>query len=173
MSRLKPLLFVVGLSLVSAVTLRFLLGRVSAGMSPDPAVPVAVDSAEVDRRLVGCGQFRFVFDSLGYRSAQWPAEVDGALSTARAEALFVAREGGIEALVPGAPRRPVGDYLIRGDTAFVTLGSVPGGLRARLGAVGDSLGGRLERAVAGGGGEVVGRLFLSTPVPPPLACGSG
>ncbi|MEK9502830.1 hypothetical protein [Gaopeijia maritima] len=173
MSRLKPLLFVIGLSLVSAVTLRWLLGRVSAGMSPPAGVPTVVDSTEVDRRMVGCGQFRFVFDSLGYRSGQWPAEVDEPLAVERVEALFVARHGQVEALVPGGGRRSVGEYLIRRDTAYLTLGAVPGGLRARLGPVGDSLGGRLERSSEEGAGDVVGRLFLSTPVPLPLACGSG
>lgn len=170
MSRLKPFLFVVGLSLVSAVSLRLLLGRVTQSMTPQPAAPLRVDSAELARRMIGCGQFRFVFDSLGYRSGQWPPEVDSTLAASRADAVFVARDGRIMA-VHGPEGRPVvGDYLIRLDTVYVTLGSVPGGMRARMGAVGDSLGGRLERAVARGEGPVIGRLFLGAPAPPPAGC---
>jgi len=173
MSRLKPLLFVVGLSLVSAVSLRLLLGRVTESMTPEPPAPLRVDSAELARRMIGCGHFRFVFDSLGYRSGQWPPEVDSTLAARRSDATFIARDGRITA-VDGDERGPgVGDYLIRLDTVYVTLGPVPGGIRARLTPVGDSLGGRLERAVTRGAGSVVGRLFLGTPVPIPGACASG
>ncbi|MEQ9568801.1 MAG: hypothetical protein RLN75_01315 [Longimicrobiales bacterium] len=173
MTRLKPLLFVVGLSLVSAVSLRLLLGRVTDGMNPAAVPPPRVDSAEMSRRFVGCGHFRFVLDSLGYRSGQWPAEVDPALSSGRSDATFLARDGRIVA-VDGAERGPeVGDYVIRRDTVYLTLGAVPGGLRARLGPVGDSLGGRLQRSVVRGDGPAVGRLFVSTPVPPPSGCASG
>lgn len=170
MSRLKPLFFVLGLSLVSAVSLRLLLGHMAAGMNPAPVVQVPVDSAEMARRMVGCGHLRFVFDSLGYRSGQWPEEVDPELAAARADAVFHASESTLTAIIDGARGRVVGEYLVRGDTAYLTLGDVPGGLRSRLAPVGDSLGGLLERAAPGGTGPVIGRLFLSTPVPPPPGC---
>lgn len=170
MNRLKFLAFVLGLSIVSAVTLRLLLDPLLRERSPEPAVVVEVDSLEVDRRLVGCGHLHFVFDSLGYRSGQWPVEVDDELAARRLDALVRAHEGEVVAVFDDAPSRRVGEYRIRTDTADVTLGQPPGGLRARLGAVGDSLGGVLERATADGGWAVVGRLFLSTPVPPPAAC---
>ncbi len=173
MSRLKPLLFIVGLSLVSAVSLRLLLGRVSRGMTPQPVAVPRADSAAVDRRMVGCGHFRFVLDSLGYRSGQWPVEVDSTLAAGRSDATFLARDGRIVAVDAEARGPEVGSYLIRLDTVYVTLGPVPGGLRARLGPVGDSLGGRLERAVTRGDGPVVGRLFVAAPVPPPSGCTSG
>lgn len=173
MSRLKPLLFIVGLSLVSAVSLRLLLGRVSRSMSPPPAAASRADSAEMARRMVGCGHFRFVLDSLGYRTGQWPVEVDSALAAGRSDATFLARDGRITAVDDDARGPEVGSYLIRLDTVFVTLGPVPGGLRARLGPVGDSLGGLLERAVPRGNGPVVGRLFVAAPVPPPPGCSSG
>lgn len=170
MSRLKPLLFVVGLSLVSAVSLRLLLGRVTESMSPQGSTQARADSVEMDRRVVGCGHFRFVLDSLGYRSGQWPIEVDSALASRRLDALFLARDGRIEA-VEGARRGPVvGAYLIRFDTVYVTLGPQPGGLRARLAPVGDSLGGRLERSTRLEPAPVIGRLFLARPVPVPDGC---
>lgn len=170
MARLKPLLFVVGLSLVSAVTLRLLLGRMAASMQPQVAIPVAVDSAEVSRRLVGCGQLNFVFDSLGYRTAQWPIEVDSALAAARGAAVIVAQGGQLVAVGEAADRSVVGDYLIRRDTAFLTLQGRGAGLRARLVGIGDSLGGRLERRSPAG--AVVGRLFLAAPPAGLSGCGS-
>lgn len=173
MSRLKPLLFVVGLSLVSAVSLRLLLGRVTASMNPVPVAAPRIDSLELARRFVGCGHLRFVFDSLGYRSGQWPAEVDSALAARRVDALVVAGDGRVVAVEGGERGPEVGAYRIRLDTVYLTLGPVPGGLRARLGPVGDSLGGRLERAVVRGEGPVVGRLFLATPVPAPAGCTPG
>lgn len=163
MSRLKPLLFVVGLSLLSAVSLRFFLGRVAASMQPDTVGPIVADSAELSRRIVGCGHFRFVFDSLGYRSGQWPVEIDSALAARRVEALFLARDGAILP-VDGSGRGPaVGDFVIRRDTIFVSLGRDGRGLRARLVPVGDSLGGRLERREPPM--SVVGRLFVASPPP--------
>ena len=161
MSRLKPLLFVIGLSLVSAVTLRLFLGRVASSMQPDTTAPVVADSSELSRRLTGCGQFRFVFDSLGYRTGQWPAEVDSSLASRRLDAVFLARDGSILP-VEGADRgAAIGDYLIRRDTVFLSLGRNAAGLRARLVPVGDSLGGRLELRAPPG--SVVGRLFIGTP----------
>lgn len=174
MSRLKPLLFVLGLSLVSAVSLRLLVGRMTESLQPPgPTGPVRADSAEMARRMVGCGHFTFVFDSLGWRSGQWPAEVDPALAARRVEAVFLARDGRLVAVEGDARGPQVGEYVIRLDTVYVTLGPVPGGLRGRLAPVGDSLGGRLERAVVRGEGAVVGRLFRGTPVPVPAGCGAG
>ncbi len=161
MSRLKPLLFVVGLSLVSAVSLRLLLGRVAASMQPEPARPTVADSSELSRRIVGCGQFRFVFDSLGYRTGQWPLEVDPDLGSRRVDAIFVAREGDILPIEAGSPGAAIGDYVIRRDTVFLTLGRDAVGMRARLVPVGDSLGGGLE--LRRPPGAVVGRLFVARP----------
>jgi hypothetical protein len=169
MHRLKPLLFVIGISLVSAVSLRLMLGRVGDAMRPEAAGPARPDSAELDRRFVGCGQFRFVLDSLGYRTGQWPAEVDSTLAASRTSALFMAQAGRVDA-VAGAQSRTVGDYRIVEDTVYVRLGPQPGGLRARLGTVGDSLGGRLE-STAGRDAAVVGRLFVARPATGASACG--
>ena len=170
MSRLKPLLFVIGLSLVSAVSLRLLLGRMTESMQPQPTGPVRVDSVEMDRRMVGCGHLHFVFDSLGYRTGQWPAEVDSVLAAARTDAIILARDGRVVAVRGEETGPEVGTYLIRLDTVYVTLGAQPGGLRARLGPVGDSLAGRLERGVGVGPAPAVGRLFLARPVPVPSGC---
>ncbi len=168
MSRFKPLLFVIGLSLVSAVSLRLLLGRAVASLNPDPvSVGTArVDSAELARRMVGCGHFRFVFDSLGYRTGQWPDEVDATLAARRVDATFLARDGWVRAVI-GPDRGPeIGDFVIRADTVYLTLGPEGTGLRARLAPVGDSLGGRMERAA----GAVVGRLFVGVAAPMPTGC---
>jgi hypothetical protein len=161
MSRLKPLLFVVGLSLVSAVTLRLFLGRVATSMQPQVAGPMVADSSELSRRVVGCGQFHFVFDSLGYRTGQWPTEVDSSLASRRLDAVFLARDGSILPVEGSNRGSPIGQYLIRRDTVFLTLGRNAAGLRARLVPVGDSLGGRLELHAPPG--SVVGRLFIGTP----------
>jgi hypothetical protein len=161
MSRLKPLLFVVGLSLISAVSLRLFLGRVASSMQPDTTTPVAADSSEMSRRIVGCGQFRFVFDSLGYRTGQWPAEVDSSLARRRVDAVFLARNGSIVPVERTNRGEAIGDYVIRRDTVYVTLGRDAVGLRARLVPVGDSLGGGLE--LRRPPGLVVGRLFVGTP----------
>jgi hypothetical protein len=173
MERLKPLLFIVGISLVSAITLRLLVGRVEQSMRPEPVVPDRPDSAEMDRRFVGCGHFRFVLDSLGYRTGQWPPEVDSTLAAARVDATFLAGDGRILAAGEGAPGPDVGDYRIVRDTVYVRLGPQPGGFRARLGAVGDSLGGRLEASTRLEPMPVVGRLFLARPDPTPAACRGG
>ena len=130
-------------------------------MQPQVAGPVVADSSELARRLTGCGQFRFVFDSLGYRTGQWPVEVDSSLASRRLDAVFLARGGSIIP-VDGASRgAAVGDYLIRRDTVFLTLGRNAAGLRARLVPVGDSLGGGLELRAPPG--SVVGRLFIGAP----------
>ncbi|MBT8337351.1 MAG: hypothetical protein KJO11_12160 [Gemmatimonadetes bacterium] len=173
MARFKPLLFIVGISLVSAVTLRLLVGRIEQAMRPGAAAPVRPDSAEMDRRFVGCGHFRFVLDSLGYRTGQWPAEVDSGLAATRVDATFLARDGRILAAGEGSPGPELGDYRIVADTVYVRLGPQPGGFRARLGTVGDSLGGRLEASTRLEPMPVVGRLFLARPVPIPTACRSG
>ena len=161
MSRLKPLLFVVGLSLISAVSLRLLLGRVASSMQPETVAPAAPDSSELSRRIVGCGQFRFVFDSLGYRTGQWPSEVDTVLGSRRVDAVFVAGDGNILPVEGGNRGAAIGDYLIRRDTVFLTLGRDAVGMRARLVPVGDSLGGGLELRTPPG--TVVGRLFVARP----------
>ncbi len=164
MHRLKPLLFVLGLSLVSAVTLRVMLGRVAASMQPEVVEAPLVDSAEVARRLVGCGRFHFVFDSLGYRTGQWPPEVDSTLSAARESAIVSIQDGAVFARSAGGPGPRVGEYLIQRDTAYLTLQGAGAGVRARLGPVGDSLAGQLERLAPAG--AVIGRLFLTSAVGP-------
>lgn len=183
-SRLKGFLFVVGLSVVSAVTLRLLFDRVSESLAPPvaPAAP-AVTVAEVERRFVGCGRFNFVFDERGYSSRQWPDELVAEGPLFRADAFFVAREGRILPVLGDSLAAPIGRYEVRNGAeprVEVAFGSGAGAgapvLLATLVAQGDSLAGALyEGAVGRSSTEVpaqaTGRLFLQTPDPRPAACG--
>lgn len=192
MNRLKGLAFVVVLSLISAVSLRLLLERATTAMAP-PARDgrIEITAAEIERRFVGCGAFVFAFDSLGYTSRQWPVAVAGGTPAANARAVFLARGGEIAAVASDSIGPTLGSYTLSDDHVEVSLGG-DGVISARLAPLGDSLGGPLSmrrrpagdpsqgagsgRDAGSGGGaaatplSVVGRVFLTTPVPRPAAC---
>jgi hypothetical protein len=182
MQRAKGLAFVIVLSLVSAVSLRLLLGRATTALDPggegSGGPPPRVTPAEVERRFVGCGRFHFAFDSLGYSSRQWPAPVAGRTSLANQEAVFVARRGLILPVSGDTLAAELGSYRVVETEVRVALGTDTA-LLAVLRPRGDSLAGSV--ALRGGvaraagdepGGELleVGRVFLETPVPRPPGC---
>lgn len=172
MNRLKGLAFVIVLSLVSAVTLRLLLDRATRAMGSGGGPPQPqVTALEVERRFVGCGAFRFAFDSLGYSSRQWPLEVAGGTPAANAAAVFLARSGELLPVLGERLGAPLGSYALVGVEVHVALGPDTA-LLAVLGPRGDSLAGTvaLRRRDRGGALLPVGRVFLETPVPRPAAC---
>lgn len=174
MQRAKGLAFVIVLSLVSAVSLRLLLGRATTAMDGGrggaaPVLPVT--SAEVERRFVGCGRFHFAFDSLGYSSRQWPISVAGGTVVANREALFVARGGAIVPVSGDTLVAPLGSYRVHDTEVRVALGPDTAVL-AVLHPRGDSLAGSVAMRGEGTGAVLVpvGRVFLETPAPRPAGC---
>jgi len=161
--RLKGFLFVVGLSVISAVSLRLLFDRVSQTLAP-PTTPVAVtvSAAEVERRFIGCGRFNFVFDERGYSSRQWPEELVSEGPLFRADAFFVARDGDILPVLDDSLAGPIGRYRLVDATVEIDFGV----MAATLLPQGDSLAGPLTE----GAGPPTARLFLQTPDPRPAGC---
>ena len=169
--RLKGFLFVVGLSVISAVSLRLLFDRVSQTLAPSTTpMAVTVSASEVERRFVGCGRFNFVFDERGYSSRQWPEELVSEGPLFRADAFFVARDGDILPVLDDSLAGPIGRYRLVDATVEIDFGV----MAATLLPQGDSLAGPLtegsDPAVDQSAAQPTGRLFLQTPDPRPAGC---
>lgn len=178
---LKGFFVVIGLSLISAITLRYMLGRVERSLAPPPDIPGVttplVSVAEIERRFVGCGRFNFVFDARGYSSRQWPEELvpDGPLF--RTDAYFVARGGDVRPVADDTLGRAIGRYEFADREVRLTLGpdDAPH-FEAVLEARGDSLAGPLREVRPPGDGIrtlEIGRLFLQAAIPRPAGCDAG
>lgn len=175
---LKGFFVVIGLSLISAITLRYVLGRVERSLAPPPDIPGVttppVGAAEIERRFVGCGRFNFVFDARGYSSRQWPEELVSEGPLFRADAYFVARNGDIRPLADDTLGSAIGGYELVDTEVRLRLGpdNAPH-FEAVLEAQGDSLAGPLREVRPPGDGIrtlQIGRLFLQAALPRPVGC---